>query len=363
MNDIIIIGAGPIGSYVAYLLAKQGKKVEVYEEHKKIGKPVQCAGIVTSSIKNVLDFSIESCIKNKIKKIEVHSKNHCIEFNLKNLDFVLDREKFDKLIYKQAKVAGAKFHLGKKVTRFEKNKIIIGADGPLSMISKLINKNKNQDKNKDKNKNKNKNKKHKISFAVQARVKTRTKIKDKNKVIIFLKSKSFVWFIPESSNVARIGMIGKNIKELMLFIKEKYEYKILEYQSGILPCYVRKKVHQNNLFIVGDAAGHIKETTYGGIVPGLRAAKILTKSIIECKNYEKELKKLKKELWIHHKIREFLDKFSEKDYDLLVKLAKRPKVKRLFEKVDRDNIIKIISKLFFIEPRFLYFFLRVFRVF
>ena len=53
---IAIIGAGPIGSYAAYMLAKKGIDVNVYEEHKVIGKPVQCTGIVSSEFSNIFDI-------------------------------------------------------------------------------------------------------------------------------------------------------------------------------------------------------------------------------------------------------------------------------------------------------------------
>ena len=46
---VVVIGGGPIGCYTAYLLAKEGHSVEIYENHKKIGAPIQCTGILTSS--------------------------------------------------------------------------------------------------------------------------------------------------------------------------------------------------------------------------------------------------------------------------------------------------------------------------
>ena len=52
---ISIIGGGPIGAYTAYLLAKAGEQVRIFEEHNKIGKPVQCAGIVSKNLFKVLD--------------------------------------------------------------------------------------------------------------------------------------------------------------------------------------------------------------------------------------------------------------------------------------------------------------------
>ncbi|MEM4264021.1 MAG: NAD(P)-binding protein, partial [Candidatus Woesearchaeota archaeon] len=42
---ISIIGAGPVGSFAAYLLAKAGFEVSIFEEHEKIGLPVQCTGL------------------------------------------------------------------------------------------------------------------------------------------------------------------------------------------------------------------------------------------------------------------------------------------------------------------------------
>ena len=47
---ITIVGAGPAGSYLAYLLVKKGEDVTIIEEHENIGNPVQCTGIVTDSI-------------------------------------------------------------------------------------------------------------------------------------------------------------------------------------------------------------------------------------------------------------------------------------------------------------------------
>jgi len=48
MTKISIIGAGPAGNYLAYLLAKNSFDVCVFEEHKTVGLPVQCTGITTS---------------------------------------------------------------------------------------------------------------------------------------------------------------------------------------------------------------------------------------------------------------------------------------------------------------------------
>ncbi|MDD5487178.1 MAG: FAD-dependent oxidoreductase, partial [Dehalococcoidales bacterium] len=47
ISDILIIGAGPVGSYTASKLAKQGYKVDVLEKRTALGAPVCCAGIIS----------------------------------------------------------------------------------------------------------------------------------------------------------------------------------------------------------------------------------------------------------------------------------------------------------------------------
>ena len=44
--EIVIVGAGPTGCYTAQLLKKYGFKTRIIEEHREVGKPVSCAGLV-----------------------------------------------------------------------------------------------------------------------------------------------------------------------------------------------------------------------------------------------------------------------------------------------------------------------------
>ena len=45
--DVIIVGAGPVGGRTGELLAQRGQRVLILEEHEEIGRPFQCAGLVT----------------------------------------------------------------------------------------------------------------------------------------------------------------------------------------------------------------------------------------------------------------------------------------------------------------------------
>ncbi len=48
-SDVLIVGAGPIGGYLGKSLAEKGIHVIQIEEHLEIGRPFQCAGLVTPS--------------------------------------------------------------------------------------------------------------------------------------------------------------------------------------------------------------------------------------------------------------------------------------------------------------------------
>lgn len=347
---ISIIGAGPVGSYLAYLLAKNGKKVYVYEDHNTIGLPVQCSGIVTSRIKELVPIRKQFLV-NKIKKLRVYSPNgNFVELNFKNENYILDRTKFDRYIADKAKYAGAEYFLNHKflgikgnILKFnkglKKTKILVGADGPMSAVARVHGLLKDR----------------KFVVGLQARISGDF---NKNIVNAYLNKGYFGWVIPENENVARIGIVSKKNPNFYFknFMKN-FKGKVREYNSGLIPVYNPKfKTQKKNVYIVGDAAGHVKASTFGGIVTGMFAARELAKAIIKGKNYEKLWrKKIGKELKRHLSVRRKFERFNNSDYNYLVHLMKQEKVKDLLEKFDRDNLKRYAFKLILREPRFLKF--------
>ena len=356
---ITIVGAGPAGSYLAYLLARQGKDVAMIEEHDKVGSPVQCTGIATGSIEKFVKLP-NNVIANRCSKVVAVSKNERIVANTDEI--VMWRNKFDEFIADMAADAGAKILVNHQFVGFnnknsikikDKNnnkikniesEIIVGADGPSSAVAKAAGLNSNS----------------KFYIGMQAKVKLKSDIDAFETHFGESFPNFFGWVVPESEGTSRIGIGAfENAKDYFYKFLEKRTGKkeILCWESGIIPLYNPKKIIQkDNIYLIGDAATQVKATTGGGIIPSLKAATTLCDCIINKKDYNKEFKKQSgRELLLHLKIRNILNKFSDKDYDKLLKLMNQEKVKKILKKYDRDTPIPLVLNLLLREPRFLLF--------
>jgi len=357
---ITIIGAGPIGSYAAHLLARTGKEVLVLEEHGAIGRPVQCTGIVTKSISETVQLRDELVV-NRLKKVRLHAPDSS-SVEVKTSDIVIDRTRFDSHLADKAMKSGAKIVLNSKATAiqeiegFKKLKvtdmrtkkarsiqtdILIGADGPGSIVSRHIG-----------------NKKPDFWVGVQAVVDMPV---DRTTYEVFFGDETpgfFGWVVPEDGNKARVGIATtRNPRQVFSrFMKRFGNCRILEMQGGLIPKYDPKlRVQQGMNYIVGDAAAQVKATTGGGLVPGLNAAGCLARSINRETVYKRELRDVEKELRMSLLLRSMLDRFDEDDYNRLVSIAGSEGIKKILDKEDRDRPSRIVFKSVIKEPRLLVF--------
>ena len=352
---IAIIGGGPVGCYAGYLLAKEGKEVSIYENHAKIGAPIQCTGILTSSF-DQFNFPMEDYLVNTIDTIKVYSPKKKLE--IKQKDYIVCRTKFDQYFSKIAEKEGAKFFLNHTFVRKEGNDlvvvnegkekrvtadVVIAADGPLSSTAKAFGLYHEGREN---------------YYGIQAVMEGNF---EPNVIKTYFGSDVcpglFAWVTPESQHLAGVGLaMKKNSRVFFEKFVEGRGWKVKEMQAGTIPLYhPKQKLKKGNCYVVGDASSYVKATTLGGIVPAFQQVQITVDCILNGKDLYKEMKPLRKQMWTHLQVQKIMEKFSDGDWDHLVGYVAQPKIQKVFERYTRDNPIPLISHVLLREPRFLRF--------
>ncbi len=363
MGVINIIGGGPIGLHCAALLAEEGFETSVFEEHSNIGRPVQCAGLVSSTGIEELGVELGNSVVNEVKGAKIFSPGgESLEIKKnKTVAYVIDRFLFDQMFYKKAKRLGCDVRLESKLIdvrnnslfmqtkgrgEFIKSQIIIGADGINSIVRhaifpKLFEKNFVQ------------------AFQVRAAGKF-----DKEFVELHFGEFApgfFAWVVPESNAIARIGLgvsPGGNAGEAMkqFLEKKKPNIRILSKSSALIPIAPpAKELVLGNSLLVGDAAAQTKATTGGGLIFGLKAAKACSETVANhlkhrklLTDYSKNLQAVNKELAMHWKLYSYINGLKPKQFDSLITKAKAAGVEEfLSEYGDMDRPSLFMKKMLF----------------
>ncbi|MCM8799413.1 MAG: NAD(P)/FAD-dependent oxidoreductase [Candidatus Omnitrophica bacterium] len=336
---VIIVGAGPIGCYLAQLLKKKNIfDVKVIEEHSELGRPVHCAGLVSRNVFQDAKVHLnQKVILNTIDGAEIFFNKESFKIRKKTIAFVINRERFDQILGEgldisfNSRFIGLERDRNKILIETDKGEyladILIGADGANSMVRKLACFDEDIEYLK----------------GVQFRIKYKM---NKNFVQVYLKKPFFAWIIPESKEVSRIGIISYNpYQDLLDFLKEKeIDGTILEKFAGIVPlgtCQTQK----DNIFLVGDAACQVKPLTQGGIYYGMRCAEILADCIIKKRSSEYEARwhrRFAREIQIGLKIRKAYLKLNDEDLERIFYLLKRNRF--ILEKFgDFENHSRVFS--------------------
>lgn len=354
-KNIAIIGAGPIGCYAGYLLAKAGNNVTIYENHPQVGLPIQCTGLLTSDF-DEFNLPLDSFLVNTFTTIEVFSPQQRLEVQQK--EYLVCRKRFDNFFADQAREAGAAILVNHSFTRKEGKNIIItnsqkkkemllapdiviAADGPLSPTAKAYGLYHPKREN---------------YYGIQATVEgvfNPTSFQTYFGVKVC--PELFAWVVPESATLARVGLaMRKNSKAYFDAFMNEHHFVAKDIQAGTIPVYSpNQKLQQDNCYLLGDAAGFVKATTLGGLVPGLKQAEILAECLIHDRNYQRETAALARKLRLHLVLRRVFDKFSDHDWDRLITYMNKPQIQKILSQHTRDNPIPLVGKALLAEPRFL----------
>ncbi|NPV91320.1 MAG: NAD(P)/FAD-dependent oxidoreductase [Firmicutes bacterium] len=290
--DAIVIGGGPAGCETARLLAEKGYKVMVAEEHRKIGEPIQCAGLVSLRTLQAATISV-GIIINQIKGAFIHSPGGEV-LSIRDREayaFVIDRTEFDRKLSERAQCAGAEILTGVRASVGEflpyeasvrlkadggettvKTRLLIGADGANSRVARRINAPGAED----------------VIRMYAAEVEL--ECLEKDMVHIFLGREIapgwFGWVIPVDEKHARVGIgVSGGDKHPLFYFKRMMNahsgvfkgMNIVRGTGGVVPIGLPSKIYSERTMLVGDAACQTKPISGGGLYLGLLGAGLCAK--------------------------------------------------------------------------------------
>jgi len=294
-TEILVVGAGPCGLIAAREATERGAKVIVLEEDAEIGRPCHCAGLL--SLKGLSQIGVPlygPYVQNSFRGARFFSPSG-LSFTVERdepMACVVDRSVFDKFLAHQSAHAGVDVRLNWKVEGIKRvNKEIISVGKDTSIGAKILI----------------------DAEGASSRIVRGTGLKplestrilsglqfdidsvdlDPNYVEAHLGRRIapdfFAWVIPLSSDSARIGLACKGANPSVLldeFVRKRFgddrKTDRVATRSGlVVTCGPIEKTFDDNLLIVGDAAGQVKPTTGGGVILGSICASIAGKVAAE----------------------------------------------------------------------------------
>ena len=365
--DVDVIGGSAAGLFAAYLLAREGKKVRLFDANDVLHTESRTL-ITTSQLSEVLGFFPYEAVCNKIERIDLFSPQRSVTISMKQPDLVVERSAVVRLLAKKALEAGVEIRGGCKFLNMEpahggaritirdvhrdrveefKAKTVIGADGTFSRVAKITAGNG-----------------HDTTPILQAIVKLPGRVHVNTTQVWFQPEDTpyFYWLIPESTKQAAVGFIaedGKSARTKLEKFLARHGLEILDMQAARIPAYTHsirpwRKISGSDIYLVGDAAAQVKVTTVGGLVTGLRGAKAAANAILQRGNYLKELRPLRRELSLHLLLRSVLNRFRSTDYDRLLGLLNEKTI-HLLGRYNRDQAGRMICRILLAQPRLLRF--------
>ncbi len=370
--DVIVVGAGPVGSATAEALAQASLNVALLEEHTSIGLPNHCSGLVSPRTLDLVGGIPEGIRLVQFSSARVWGPGgRTLWLHSDSVQAVaIDRPRFDQLIAERAVQAGATLMLGTRACGFERLKegvrvdvrvekgirylyapLLIGADGASSRVARWMGG----------------KRAHEIVPAVKADIVFQGTGMDSIEIFVGndVAPGWFGWIIPMPDGVARIG-IGATRSPRRYFevfldlIRSNFgDFVVCEVRRAPLPLGPARNFVADRVMLVGAAARQTKPTTGGGLYFGIRAAHLAAATAVkavkqgDCSNkvlveYERAWHRSEgRELAVNHWLRKGFCTLSDRGFDLIVELLGKPRAQKW---ISRLGDMDYPSRLFVPSP-------------
>ncbi|MBS7622630.1 NAD(P)/FAD-dependent oxidoreductase [Candidatus Bathyarchaeota archaeon] len=303
MYDAVVVGAGPIGSTVARMIAERGFKTLLCEEHEFNGRPCHCTGKLTAHAFEEFDLPRDSVV-NSVRAALLHSPSgKTLLIRRKTVDsYILDRELFDSRLAEMAYSAGAELspqtrlddlHRGSDgfvtlqgrkmggLVEF-RTRLVIDAEGASPILLKKLDL----------------QNKGRFLTGLQYEI-AGVELDSSDTVELYFGREVapgfFAWIVPLGDDEARVGLcirssyatlpvrdyLERFLRNRLLSIRFR-KRRVMKTYTGVLPIGGPiSKSHTDSVLVVGDSAAHVKSTSGGGIYFGLKAAEAAAYTAVE----------------------------------------------------------------------------------
>lgn len=306
--DIIVIGAGPGGSFAAKAGAENGYSTCLIEKEKLNGKGryKACGGAIAWELVDEIDYP-EDKIARVIESLELHHVDG-EDFSKKGKGAVVWRSIFDKFLTDMAVKYGAVLKEQEPLINLSKEgdfyqiftkkdsytaKYIIAADGVASQTLKLLNWPYFDSEN--------------LILTITKEMKTEksyiNQVLGEDTVHLFFGIKNLVavgyaWLFPKENNITvgwgnQINLIKNSREEFKKFTSLSFVKQALKnsneeiFKPHLIPVGLRSKLYEDNVFAVGDAAGIVDPISGKGIPYAMMSGQFAIESIKSCEEKDR----------------------------------------------------------------------------
>ena len=358
--SVTVVGGSATGLFTAGLLARAGRPVTLLEGAER-WVPEPRTLIVTRRMRDLLGEPGDRSIVNTINRFELMTDGRVATVPLVRPDLVIERSTLVRGLADEAEAAGVEVRMGRRVRTLKTSSAgvtlevgyngateeltamtVVGADGTFSRVARAAGWPAQS-----------------TVPLIQAIVRLPADLPADTARVWFQPEDTsyFYWLIPESPEQGALGLIGddpQGTRQRLERFLERHRLEPLEFQAARIPCYTRwvptrRRMGRANIYLVGDAAAHVKVTTVGGIVTGFRGAIGVADTILYGRR-SSVLRQLRRELDWHRLLRRSLGHFRQHDYELLLDVL-TPGVKGVLGTHTRDEVGRVLLRLCLAQPR------------
>jgi digeranylgeranylglycerophospholipid reductase len=289
VHDVVVIGAGPVGSYCALELARKGLDVLVVEKNLPGQYQPVCSGVIGTEAFTEFPLPVDSIISEVREIVLVSPAGQKVAYHPDTVQaYVVNRSMFDEQLRGFARSNGAEIREGFTCTAIDataqdvrvrvapsgqelRARMVMIASGHNPVLTKMAGLG--------------------MVLGYVEGVQADAEVDDLRQTEVYLGNtiapSSFAWLVGLEDGKARIGLTSR--RQSVAYFRSFLGTPFIQgrvrmtgrVHKKIIPYGLLKRSFGDRLMVVGEAAGQVKTTTHGGIYYGLICARVAVETLIE----------------------------------------------------------------------------------